>query len=1235
MKARRVNAGVDAGTEFWGCVEELKCDGRIDRNADEPAGARPERIAHVSEGAGTGAGSRSGRRVPNRAKPADTPGRAVAWSDATLAREDWVIRYTSGGASLRSIPIDPEAQSQIELCWVARQRLPSLAATDAVSRRVLGVARKILQRGSAPPVPPDVERRLLDIEGIDLASEARPARSGSLAIRLKSKQEPLRPRLRARRPGPLDEVMCDSAEELFFINRLVPTILGPGAAAWFTPQASLDQLVRARLSKSKSAMAARRVDFLVHTPWSGPFVVEIDGGQHGSSEQVDGDRDGSLAVAGIPTVRIPTIDLERGEGRGIDELVERFGERPEPTASRDQLVRGAIGVHRLAIGILEAVAAGFLAGDRWVIDLHDDSGVAGELIGPYLELFHALDQLWGDETLSPSVVTLQSKHGAFSWERRGAAYVSAEPVAAPPDATIRIELDSTPVAWLEASEFPTIVVRSALLPVRVRDHTVEGAERAMPAVDDEHAEQALRGVLRHIFAIEDFRPGQLDAILEILGGRDCTVLLPTGAGKSLIYQLAGLCLPGRTLVVDPIVALIEDQARSLRALGIDRVAALTAATARAQGGQLIEAVAEADAFFVFVAPERLQMAGFRQALSQLAMTTPVNIAVVDEAHCVSEWGHDFRTSYLRIGRVLRKVCSSPSGSPPPLLALTGTASRAVLRDVLLELEIEARTERSIVRPIGFDRPELELQVQRIDPELSEGALRSGLVNIAAFFGEPLTAAFQSRGDASHAGLVFCQTVNGGRGVTETSAGLAQTLGYEPPIYSGSAPKGYPAGNWDDMKRRNAASFMDDETTVLVCTKAFGMGIDKPNVHWVVHNGMPTSIEGYYQEVGRAGRDGSQSICLLVATDFDAERNRKLLSEDLDLETARKQHSAIKFQGSDDVTTAMFFHMNSFRGIEAEVASLVEVATEIAPGDDASVVELPFGKDKQNRERALHRMVVLGVVREYLVEFGSEKFVLRTTGASSRAVKEALVDHVARYQPARAGAMSAALDTTEMPTVKDAIARCGTELIRFVYETVERSRRRSLREMWLAVQEMSSADDFRARILDYLAEGDVARSIERLLDVGAFTWPGWLEEYDTIEAPDDAREWRGNTARLLSSYPDHPGLLMGRALSELLDTGGSLAEFVSNSSAALEAAGRYGLGSTGMRPLHDWLRALSERVDATERTALFSLQVEAGVDLGLRVEDGAGPGVGVLAMGSALAAALRVAEDVDLTFRERI
>ena len=263
--------------------------------------------------------------------------------------------------------------------------------------------------------------------------------------------------------------------------------------------------------------------------------------------------------------------------------------------------------------------------------------------------------------------------------------------------------------------------------------------------------------------------------------KDATVpsfCLPEAA-RAWIYQMAGICKPGRTMVIDPLIALIEDQQRGLVEQGIDRVVGFSSfQVAQGRLDTLLKQVESGDALFVFVAPERLQQSRFRNAIRSLAQATPINLAVIDEAHCVSEWGHQFRTSYLTLGRVLREVCKDSVDSSPPLLALTGTASRAVLKDVLNQLAIMTDSENAIVRPISFDRPELDMGVRRCDPDQSLPVLTGSLRALPSRFGVPASEFFRPQAEHTFSGLVFCPHTSGFYGTVELQRAAAGVVGVE-------------------------------------------------------------------------------------------------------------------------------------------------------------------------------------------------------------------------------------------------------------------------------------------------------------------------------------------------------------------------------------------------------------------------------------------------------------------------
>jgi len=333
-------------------------------------------------------------------------------------------------------------------------------------------------------------------------------------------------------------------------------------------------------------------------------------------------------------------------------------------------------------------------------------------------------------------------------------------------------------------------------------------------------------LLQDIFGFETYRGVQEQVVDRVLAGANTLAIMPTGAGKSLCYQLPAVAMDGCCVVVSPLIALMHDQLRSARALGI-RAASLTSVDADWRETQ--DRLVAGDLDLLYVAPERASGDGFRNLLSQARIC----LFAIDEAHCVSEWGHDFRPDY----RLLRPLLDT--FGHVPRLALTATADHHTRHDILAQLGIPA--DGLVIS--GFDRPNIRYAVQPRD-------------GLGRQVGDILAA-------QPGPGIVYAQT----RAATEK---LAESLSR-----GGRPVLAYHAGLPPEIRARNQAAFIASEEMVMIATVAFGMGIDKPDVRFVVHAGLPKSIESYYQESGRAGRDGDPAVATLLwgAEDFARARQR--------------------------------------------------------------------------------------------------------------------------------------------------------------------------------------------------------------------------------------------------------------------------------------------------------------------------------------------------------------------------
>ena len=369
-------------------------------------------------------------------------------------------------------------------------------------------------------------------------------------------------------------------------------------------------------------------------------------------------------------------------------------------------------------------------------------------------------------------------------------------------------------------------------------------------------------ILKQYFGYSSFRQGQEELTDALLAGRDVLGIMPTGAGKSLCYQVPALMFRGVTIVVSPLVSLMKDQVNALVQQGVS-AAYLNRSLTDAQYRKALQYAGSGRYKIIYVAPERLGTAGFQ------AMCSRINISMVavDESHCVSQWGQDFRPSYLNIGSFIEQL-----GCRPVVGAFTATATEEVKRDIIHMLGLR----RPTVVTTGFDRPNLYFGVLR--PKDKD---------------EKLLELLREREQRS--GIVYCSTRKGVEEVCDllNSRGIAATR--------------YHAGLEDAERVRNQEDFVYDRKQVMVATNAFGMGIDKSNVSFVIHYNMPKNLESYYQEAGRAGRDGSEADCILLYSKRDVQTCRYFIeSTESNPDLSPEQNAAFRQKEEERLKHMIFY-----------------------------------------------------------------------------------------------------------------------------------------------------------------------------------------------------------------------------------------------------------------------------------------------------------------------------------------
>lgn len=454
--------------------------------------------------------------------------------------------------------------------------------------------------------------------------------------------------------------------------------------------------------------------------------------------------------------------------------------------------------------------------------------------------------------------------------------------------------------------------------------------------------------MKNVFGFDNFNAGQYEILTHTLNGNNTIGILPTGGGKSLIYQLSSLLEPKITLVVAPINSLIKDQIDGLRKkFGITRTLNITSANDNRVDDEA--KLRKANAMFVFTSPERFQNYTFRKILLKLSDNHSIERIVLDEVHCLSEWGHDFRIPYLMLAETLISYC----GPSVKYLGLTATAAANVIRDLIVELRLD---ENDVIYLKKLRRTNLTFHINKYD---SKDSLKRALSNTIENVNPKLN------GDKTNSMIVFARTKNNGKDITS----IKNIMEYLTPLY------GELIDRYDGDHKESQDDFINNNKSLLIATKAFGMGIDKPNIRSTIHFGIPSSFESFYQEAGRAGRDRNPADCYLFT--YDTPNYLKDYVKrffDPSTNVADLKNIQLKTYGQLDLSSNFWFLTNDLETAEDETKNSLLVLEQLTSNLNGNETYLK-DTDKWKKEKYLYYLHKMGIVLNWEKNYSSYSYTV--------------------------------------------------------------------------------------------------------------------------------------------------------------------------------------------------------------------------------------------------------------------
>lgn len=640
--------------------------------------------------------------------------------------------------------------------------------------------------------------------------------------------------------------------------------------------------------------------------------------------------------------------------------------------------------------------------------------------------------------------------------------------------------------------------------------------------------------LKNIFGYNKFNNGQISIIQNILENNTTIGLLPTGGGKSLTYQLPCFLQPCISFVVCPIKSLMNDQIKDLDSVYIHNVNSINSDLGGIERTEILDNYSNGKYFFVFISPERFQTIDFRERLVAINSQLNFSFAVIDEVHCLSEWGHDFRTSYLNLSNTIKKFCPSIK-----FLGLTATASVNVLKDIQIEFETDQKNVKTLT---DYTRPELEFIVINDNGNKFQETLK--IIENHNLEDKILDFEFHT----PKCGLIFTPNKQGNFGCSNLANNLANNFNVRIEYYSGTKPNTFLGSEkeFEFYKQKVQNDFKANKFKLLVATKAYGMGINKKNICFTIHYGMPASMESLYQEAGRAGRDKSDAKCYILLTEENPETDvQTIFNPDSTYEEIQSLTENVRWNGQD-VLRQIFLYQNGLDSILKELELLTLLHNTYSESGASKVVFAEnLASSKAKVEKAIYRLSNLGIISDWTVDdFFSGVFTVTYNTFTEESIKITLLNFIKKYvndfefdNHSDRIKYTNILKETELSNFE----KLAKILLQWSYDKFGANRRESLKNVYENCLKydntLKGKENFKKTLEAYFKFTESIYILQHIAENNNMDIFRWFEVFydkkNNIINKDSLIDLKGNLQRFLESYQSNTGLNLINGLTTLL------------------------------------------------------------------------------------------------------